>query len=55
MLGGQLGLVENILHDTTTEETFILLRRFLDLGPLYTKPIISTDIGIYTDSWKIIR
>lgn len=42
MIGGQLGLVENILHDTTTEETFILLRRFLDLAPLSTEPILAS-------------
>lgn len=48
MINGQLGLVENILFDTTTEETLILLRPFLDLAPMYTEPINSPDIGIFT-------
>lgn len=48
MIDGQLGMAKNILFNTTTVETFILRRSLLDLAPLYTDPINSPDIGIFT-------
>lgn len=50
MAQGNLGLVQNILCDETTNTTYIILRRFLKLDSLHSSPLDSKNIGIYKAS-----
>lgn len=44
---GRIGLVCNIFSDGSEQCTSLLLHEFCTKEPFFTKPLISTDIGIY--------
>jgi len=55
LTSGKIVIIDNIICSKINNESYIIGKEFLEMKPLYTKPCLSSHLGIYKVSNLSIR